>query len=192
MADDRVEAEASRLFARLQQDPAALDGPLKTTWLDVIAKNATAEQWNQLLAMARNSKSSVERSTYYALLGRASDQGLAKKALNLALTDEPGKTVSAGMISAVAESHPDLAVDFFFANEAKIAPLIDDSARARYLAGLGRSSQDPAMITKLERYAARQDPDTAKPILRTVGVLKEGAKVRPRTLAQVKTWLARQ
>ena len=33
---------------------------------------------------------------------RAKDEALAKRALDLAITDEPGKTVSAGMIGAVA------------------------------------------------------------------------------------------
>ena len=192
MGNARVEAEANRLFAQLSQNPEALDGPLKTTWLNVIARNADAAQWNRLLSMARNSKSAVEKANYYALLGRTADKALAKKALDLALTDEPGKTTSAAIIRSVGQSNPDMAVDFFLANESRIAPLIDDSARARFLAGLGGTSNDPAMIGKLQGYAAKQSEDQAAPIVRMIGMLKEEAKIRPRAVSQIKAWLAAQ
>ncbi len=192
MKDPRVLAEADRLFAQLQSDPTALDGPLKTTWLSIIARNANPAQWNQLLAMARKSNSAVEKSTYYALLGRAKDKALAQKALELALTKEPGATTSAGMIGSVAGENPDLAFDFYLANEAKIAPLIDDSGKARFVARLAGGSDDPAMIGKLERFAARQSADEAKPIRQTIGFLKQRAITRPRAKAEVKSWLAAQ
>ena len=41
----------------------------------------------------------VERTSLYQLLGRRKDEALARRALELALTNEPGKTVSAGLIT---------------------------------------------------------------------------------------------
>src|SRR3546814_12028266 len=54
---------------------------------------------------------------------------------------------------AVAANHAEMAVDFAQANQAAVDRLIDASARARFLAGLAASSNDPAMIAKLERIA---------------------------------------
>ncbi|WP_240504357.1 M1 family metallopeptidase [Tsuneonella mangrovi] len=192
MGDQKVASEASRLFAELQTDPTALDGPLKTTWLSIIAKNASADQWEQILKLARTSNSAVEKATYYSLLGRAKDKVLAQKALDLALTSEPGATTSAGIIASVAGENPDMAVDFFLANQEKIKPLVDDSARARYFARLASGSKDPAMIGKLESYVKTVTPDQAKPLVMVIGFLKQAAISRPRSIASIKEWLATQ
>src|SRR3546814_4225441 len=95
MGDAAVLAEARRRFARLDSDPRALDGPAKGLWLDIVATNATAADWDKLHRLAQASKSSVERSMLYTLLGTAKDDALAQRALALSLTDEPGKTTSA-------------------------------------------------------------------------------------------------
>ena len=84
MGDPAVIAEARRLFGQLQANPQAFDGPLKTTWLDLIARNATEAEWRQLLALARSARGSVERADYFSLLGRTSDRGLAQRTLSLA------------------------------------------------------------------------------------------------------------
>lgn len=189
LGDAKVLAEARRRFALLDTDPAALDGPLKSRWLDIIAANATEAEWTKLRAMAKGSKSAVERSAFYTFLGNAKDAMLAKRALDLALTDEPGKTVSAGIIGAVARNHAELAVDFAQANQAAVDRLIDASARARFLAGLAASSNDPAMIAKLERIAAPLPADVRKPYDKTLASLKERSVSRPRIKGEIVSWL---
>lgn len=189
LGDAKVLAEARRRFALLDSNPAALDGPLKSRWLDIIAANANEAEWTKLRAMAKGSKSAVERSAFYTFLGNAKDAVLAKRALDLALTDEPGKTVSAGIIGAVAKNHPELAVDFAQANQAAVDRLIDASARARFLAGLAAASNDPAMIAKLERIAAPLPADVRKPYDKTLASLKERSVSRPRIKSEIVGWL---
>lgn len=189
LGDAKVLTEARRHFAQLDSNPAALDGPLKSRWLDIVAANASAAEWTKLRAMAKGSKSAVERSAFYTFLGNAKDAALAKRALDLALTDEPGKTVSAGIIGAVAKNHPEMAVDFAQANQAAVDRLIDASARARFLAGLAAASNDPAMIAKLERIAAPLPADVRKPYDKTLASLKERSVSRPRIKAEVAAWL---
>ena len=162
---------------------------MKSRWLGIVAANAGKAEWDKLRAMAKASKSAVERSTFYTLLGSAKDEALAKRALALALTDEPGKTVSAAIIGAVAANHAELAVDFAQANQAAVDRLIDASARARFLAGLAASSNDPAMIAKLERIAAPLAADVRKPYDKTLASLKERSASRPRIKREVESWL---
>ena len=189
LGDAKVLAEARRRFALLDGDPAALDGPLKARWLSIVAANAGDAEWNKLRAMAKASKSAVERSTFYTLLGSAKDEALAKRALALALTDEPGKTVSASIIGAVAANHAEMAVDFAQANQAAVDRLIDASARARFLAGLAASSNDPAMIAKLEAIAAPLPADVRKPYDKVLASLKERSVSRPRITRETASWL---
>jgi aminopeptidase N len=189
LGDAKVLAEARRRFALLDSNPAALDGPLKSRWLDIVAANASEAEWTKLRAMAKGSKSAVERSAFYTFLGNTKDEPLAKRALDLALTDEPGKTVSASIIGAVAKNHPELAVDFAQANQAAVDRLIDASARARFLAGLAASSNDPAMIAKLERIAAPLPADVRKPYDKTLASLKERSVSRPRIKSEIAGWL---
>ena len=189
IGDATVLAEARRRFSLLDHDPAALDGPLKSRWLGIVAAHAGAAEWDKLRAMAKGSKSAVERSTFYTLLGNAKDTALARRALDLALTDEPGKTTSAAIIGAVARNHAGMAVDFAQANQTAVDRLIDASARARFLAGLAASSTDPAMVARLEAIAAPLPADVRKPYDKTIATLKERSVSRPRIKGEVASWL---
>ncbi len=57
--------------------------------------HADAATWDQLHAAAQAEKTPLVKDQYYALLSSAEDPALAQRALELALTDEPGETNSA-------------------------------------------------------------------------------------------------
>lgn len=179
MGDADVVAEARRRFATLAANPKALDGPLKTTWLNIVARNATKADWDAIKTMAAASNSAVERQFLYTLLGRPADASLAKAARELALTDAPGKTTSAAMIVASAGLHSDEAYDFALANRAKIESLVDAQSRVTFIASLGGQSNDPAMIDKLKAFKATVPAEAARPVDRVIGALVEKARTRP-------------
>ena len=191
MGDKTVTAEADRLFAALESDPVALDGPLRTTWLGIIASNADAQTWNKLHAMAKNADNQVVRTSLYSLLGAANDEMLAQQALDLALTDEPGPTVSAGIISSVAREHPDLAVDYVLAHLDQVSPFVDVASRSRFIARLAAASRDEAMIGKLNSYAAGNlDAEARKPVDQTIASIQNRVKSTPRIKAGISQWFA--
>jgi len=189
MGDEAVAAEARRRFDALAGDPTALDGPLKTTWLGIIARNATAEEWDRLAAMARNAPTATEQQTYYALLGAVRDPALAQRALDFALTGEAG-TTSANIIAAVAGEHADLAFDFALANRAKVEALVDSSGATGYVAGLSAASRDPAMIGKLERFRDASPPDERRGIERRIAQIRDRLATEPRLAREIGDWLA--
>ena len=191
MGDKAVVAEANRRFAALSSDPQALDGPLRETWLAIIAKNADQATWDRLRSMAKGAKTDLEKSSTYALLGRARDEKLSAQALNLALTDEPGKTTSAAIISAVGYEHPMQAVDFVLAHRQQYEALIDVSARSQALGRLGGGSADPAMVTKLDAYATQYlTPESRKVIDRSIAAIKTRIETRGRLKAPLAAWFA--
>lgn len=191
MGDKAVVAEANRRFAALATNPAALDGPLRNTWLAIIAKNADQATWDRLRAMAKGAKTDLEKSSTYALLGGARDEKLAQQALDLALTDEPGKTTSAAIISAVGYEHPMLAVDYVLAHRQQYEGLIDVSARSQALARLGGGSADPAMAAKLDAYATQYlTPESRKVVDRSIASIKTRIETRGRLKAPLAAWFA--
>jgi len=191
MGDKSVVAEANRRFAALATDPAALDGPLRNVWLGIIAKNADQATWDKLRGLAKGAKSDLEKSTLYALLGGAKDEKLAGQALDLALTDEPGKTTSAAIIAQVGAEHPMMAVDYVLAHRAQYEAMIDVSARSQALARLGGGSADPAMATKLDAYATQYlTPESRKVVDRSIAAIKTRIETRSRLKAPLAAWFA--
>ncbi|MFN0047092.1 MAG: M1 family metallopeptidase [Sphingorhabdus sp.] len=190
MGDPAVVAEAKRLFAELETNPAALDGPLRTTWLGVIAQNANQADWDKMRKLGQTAENFLVRSSMYRLLGSARDTALAKQALVLALTKEPGPTLSASIINGVSGGHPDLAVDFALANREAVEALVDVSSKSEFIPGLGNGSSDPAMIGKLEAYAkAYLSPESRKPIDQAVAAIQTRIKLQPRIRAETSAWL---
>ena len=190
LGEPHVVAEGQRLFTAWQRDPKAIPGALKVSWLGVVARNANPQTWAAIHRIAAATHGTVERSTYYSLLGSARDEGLARQALALSLTGEPGKTVSADIISAVSEEHPQLALDFVLSHLPQVAPLIDLSASSRYVAELAENSDDATLIPKLESYArAHLKPEDARPVEHAIGRIRWKAGNKPRIQREVIAWL---
>lgn len=190
MGDATVVGEARRRFDALEADPAALDGPLKFVWLGIVAKNADQRTWNRLRSMANETQTTLEKSQLFSLLGRAKDKALSAKALELALTDEPGKTTSAAIISAVSIDHDMQAVDFVLANREQYEALIDGAARSQALARLGSGSADIAMADKLNAYAeAYLTADSRKVTDRAIAAIKARAATRERLKPEIEAWV---
>ncbi|MFK3737068.1 M1 family metallopeptidase [Massilia sp. TN1-12] len=191
LGDAATIAEARRRYAAMDKDPSAVPGPLRKTILAVVAQNADAATWDGLRARAQAEKTPLLKSNLYTLLAIAKDKALAQRALDLALTDEPGATTSATMISAVAGRYPDLAFDFALAEREKINERIDATSRSRYFARLAYGSSDPAMVGKLKAYAdanlaasARGDVEAA------VAAIQDRIKVKEQRLPEIDAWLA--
>lgn len=192
LGDPLVLAQARARFAALAANRAALDGPLKQIWLDVIAEQADQSTWDQLHAMAKAADGQVLKSSLYRLLGGARDSALADKALALALTDEPGPTISGAMISTVAAEHPDRAVAFAVAHREAVEKLVDSSSRSRYIARLAGRSRDPATIEQLEAYArAYLAPEARKAIDQAQAMIRARIADEPRIRSDVRGWLDR-
>ena len=188
MGDRAVVAEANRLYAA--NDPLATAGGLRTTILSVVARNMDAAGWDRLRAQARAETNPLVKASLYRLLGATRDPALAQRALDLALTEEPGATISPGIISAVAGQHPDLAFDFAIRNRARVENLVDISSRSRYLAGLGAGSSNPAMVARIEDYATRYlTPESRRPADQAIGSIRDRVRVRTTRVPDLTRWL---
>ena len=190
LGDTAVIAEARRRYAAMDSDPAAVPGPLRKIVLSVVAAHADAATWDALRSRAQAEKTPLLKSNLYALLGSARDKALAERALQLALTDEPGLTSSATMIGAVAHNFPELAFDFALANQEKMNQRIDATSRSRYYARLAYGSSDPAMVGKLNAYAgANLAPGARGDVEAAIAAIQDRVKVKAERLPQIDAWL---
>jgi aminopeptidase N len=190
LGDATVIAEARRRYAAMDKDPSAVPGPLRKTVLAVVAQHADAATWDQLRARARAETTPLLRDRLYALLATSEDKALAERALKLALTDEPGLTISAEMISGVAQRYPDMAVDFALANVDKIEQRVDASSRSRYFARLAGTSSNPAMVAKLQSYAqASLAPGSRGDVEAAIAAIQDRIKTNAARLPEIDAWL---
>jgi aminopeptidase N len=188
VGDPEVVAEAKRRYD--SGDPSAISGPLRTSILDVVARRADVATWERLHTQAQAEKSPLVRNEFYKLLGRARDKTLVQRALDIALTTEPGPTTSSQIIGAVAEVHPDLAFDFAIQNRDKVEGLVDVSSRSRYLPRLAGRSSEPAMTGKLEDYAQHYlTPQSRKSADVAIAQIRDRIRVRQDRLPDITAWL---
>jgi aminopeptidase N len=192
LGDPDVVAEATRRFNADKTDPSAIPGALRKTILSVVARHADAATWDNIHAQALAEKTPLIRAQLFSLLASAEDETLAQKALELALTPEPGETMSSSMISRVAGSHPDMTFDWAVANKDKVNAKVDSTSRTRFIPGLGAGSSNPATAEKIKAWAAanlaegsRKEGDKA-----AVSVLNR-AKIREQRLPAITAWVAK-
>ncbi|GAB3785892.1 M1 family metallopeptidase [Dyella agri] len=191
LGDQDMLNEVHRRYEAQATDPKAVPAALRKTILSIVAQHADAATWDKLHAEAKAEKSPMIKDRLYGLLSIAEDKALGQRALDLALTDEPGATNSAGMIGGVAYHHPELAYDFAMAHRAQVDKLVDSTSSSRFYPALGGSSFDPAMIDKIKAYEATVAPGARRPADTVIANIQYRMMIRKDRLPAVDAWLAK-
>jgi aminopeptidase N len=193
LGDPAVIAEARRRYAADKTDPTAVPGPLRKAILAVVGRSADAAAWDSLHEQAKTEKTPLIRDQLYAQLASAEDDALAARALDLALTDEPGETLSPDMISRVAILHPDLAFDFAVVHRDAVNGKVDAASATKFIPGLAKRSADPAMVGKVTAYAAANLPAGSRgEAEKSMASITDRIKARKAALPQITAWVAKQ
>jgi aminopeptidase N len=96
------------------------------------------------------------------------------------------------MIRAVGYEHPDMAWEFAMAHRAQIDKLVDSTSSSRYYPGIGASSNDPAMIDKINAYADAHIAKGSRRAAETViANIQYRQMVRKERLPAIDAWLAK-
>lgn len=193
LGDPAVLRECRARFMQYLKDPKSLNAELRHAVLRVVALNADAGSWEQLHTLARNSGSNLEKNELYRLLGAARDPALAKKALELSLTDEPPVTARPSLIGAVSAYYPELALDFLAAHSDYFDRLLEPTTRARFAPRLAAAGREPSILPKLAAYAATHIPaEDRGDVTKAEAAVNKTVKIRSERLPEVDKWLADQ
>ena len=189
LGDSKVIAEARRRYAA--GDEKSIPPALRKTILGVVARHADTATWDRLHEAARTEKTPLVKDYLYSLLASTEDEALARRTLELALTDEPGTTNGPQMIAEVGKLHPDLTFDFAIAHMDAINERVDASSRSVYFPFLAGTSHEPTTPAKIEAYAkARLVPSARRSAQTTVANIKDRIRVRTERLRAIDEWLA--
>jgi aminopeptidase N len=185
LGDAKVIAEA-----RHRYETNTVPAELRKSILAVVAAHADTTTWDKLHAEAKAEKTPLVKDRLYALLATPEDEALAKRALELALTGEPGATNSAAMISAASRTHPEMTFDFAVANKDKVDHFVDSTSTSRYYPRLASGSMDVAMIDKIKAFADKYIAPTSRRDAETsMANIRYRVMVRNERLPAVDAWL---
>jgi aminopeptidase N len=185
LGDQKVIAEARRRY-----ETNTMPAELRKSILAVVAAHADAATWEKLHAEAKAEKTPLVKDRLYALLATTEDEALTKRALELALTDEPGATNSAAMISAASRFHPELAFDFAVAHKDKVDHFVDSTSTSRYYPRLAGGSLDIGMVDKIKAFADKYIAPTSRRDAETsIANIRYRVMVRNDRLPAVDAWL---
>lgn len=187
--DPHVVEPARALVAQLRDKAVAIPPAIRRPMLHAYATNATAADWDALLAMARAETSPVVKNTYIDLLGAAKDAALAQRAIDLVVTDEFTAPQRVSLLAAVSRDHPDMAFDFATAHAAMVNSMVEVSSSSSFIVDLASTSNDPAMIAKVQRWSAANLPASSQaPAERTATSIRNRLAFADRLRAAVETW----
>jgi len=188
--DPEVIAGARGRFATSLRDAATLSGDLRSSVLSIVAEHADARTWERLHGMARQTDSSLEKQFLYQILGSALDLSLARRALEIAVSDEAPVTIRPEIIASVAERHPQLAFDFTLAHLGNVLEAIEPDSRTIFVPQLVSHSSDIELIPRLRAYADEHIPPTARAaVLQAEAEIAFHASIRAQRLPEVSRWL---
>ncbi|MEI9990311.1 MAG: M1 family metallopeptidase [Rhizomicrobium sp.] len=190
LGDAAAIAEAKARFEGFVKNPESLSGDLRRNVLRTVAMNADAAIWEELHTLARTTKDSLAKREYYTLLGLARDPALAKRALDLVLTDEAPVTVRPTLVAGASVYNPEMAFDFLAAHADAINAMLEPDSRGSFAPRIAGESYDPATIAKLNAYAQAHIPENARQdVTKAAAAIVYYAGIRKDRLPEVDAWL---
>jgi aminopeptidase N len=188
--DPAVLAEARRRFARAATDPDALPPAIREATIEVVARHADANTWNELLARARAASEPIEKERLFAALGRGADRALVTRALALSLSGEVPTAFASTVIAIAAAEHPKLVFDYAVANEEAVLDVVESSSRWAFIPDLAQTSGDAVMATQVRDYADRSIPKGSRQSAeRVIADITFRARVKTRQLPALEAWV---
>ena len=189
--DPQVAAEAKVRFQRFLKDPSSLSPDIRQAVLRIAGRHADASTFEALRRLARAATDPQEQRQYLEALSRAKDPDIARRALDLSLSNEAPTTIGPVMIRTVAVEHPDLAWAFALAHAKALEPRLDPSQTVTFTPGLLRSTNDVAWADRLRDYTIKTYPPGSR---RESGKIEAGirqrAEIRRLRLPDIDRWLA--
>ena len=189
--DEAVLREARRRFDTLAAGDRSSSPEVRRTVLRIISRHADPSSYEALLRLARREVDVVRRESLYSLLGRATDPGLARRTLDLALSDEIPADTGPAMVLTVAEQHPGLAWRFAVAHRTALMAQLDSVGMYDFLPEIAGDSFELSRADEvLSDAAANYPPEDREPAQKAAATVRLNARVRASRLVTFDRWIA--
>jgi aminopeptidase N len=191
VGEPSVLAEARRRFDAFLADPQSLPAAIRLPTLRVAALSADPALYGTMHALARKAADPLEKDQLFGALAWAEDPALARRTLEIALSDEPARATGLRMISRVASGNPDLAWHFALGHLDALTARLDALQRYDFVPSLAAQSTNPHRLGELRRFIDENVPvEFRQAAERLYADLQFRLKVKAERLPQVTQWLA--
>ena len=193
--DREIIAGCRERFAKYLVHTASLTPDLRSAVFAVVGRYADEQTWNNLHELGLKTTSIEEKQNYYDALACATDPGLVKKTLAIALTDELPTSRAIFLVSRVAREsgHPDIAWQFARANMKALRAKTDAAGANRYGPSLFTFFSDDSRAAELKTYAKTNLPAAAAPeVAKVVDEVRFRAQFKKRLVSQLNAWIEKR
>src|SRR5437899_2306948 len=193
--DPEIIAGCREGFAKYLTNPASLAPDLRPPVFAVVGRYADEKTWTKLHELGLKTTSIEEKQNYYDALACATDPGLVKKTLAIALTDELPTSRAIFIVSRVAREsgHPDIAWEFARANMKALRAKTDAAGANRYAPSLFTFFSDDSRATQLKTYAKTNLPLASSPeVAKVVDEIQFRAEFKKRLASQLNAWIEKK
>jgi puromycin-sensitive aminopeptidase len=152
--NDRVTVEeARRRFLASREQAALLPPDIRQAVVNVVGAHADSAMFEELRSRAARSTDTAEKRMYLLALAGAYDGDIAKKAMELTLTDAVPSHLASNMILAAANVNPEAAFDFATAHFEAFEQRLDAFARIGFIPSIASQGSEAGLARKLEAFA---------------------------------------
>jgi aminopeptidase N len=186
-----VRAEARRRFEAFVADPQSLPAAIRLPTLRVAALSADEALYATMHELAKKAADPLEKDQLFGALAWAEDPALARRTLEIGLSDEPSRATGLRMITRVATGNPELAWDFALGHLDALNARLDALQRYDFVPSLAAQSTNPHRLAELRRFIDGNVPaDFRQATERHYADLDFRLKVMAERLPQIIQWLA--
>lgn len=191
LRDDATLSEARRRFYGAARSPDLWSTETRQAIIDAVGMGADEAVFKELTGRASRSNDTREQHSYLLAAARALDPRIARQALAFSLDQQVPEQLTFLMVGAVAETHPELAVDFTIAHYDVIAPRLESFAQVSFVPMLAAKGVDAGLIRKLDEFARQRLGDKGREsVERARSLLTFNDTVRRERLPKISAWVA--
>jgi aminopeptidase N len=197
-----LRGELHRLQARFG-DAATIDAARKRyaaragtaaeqrTDLEIVAQSADAATFDAMLGRAEQVTDPLDKVHIYRALAGVGDPTLARRMIDVALSDKVPAGTNTSLLARISENHPDLTWD-------ALAPRLEDPKlpltrieRWYLAAGVAGNSARPQRVADLKAYEVRNvPPEARKPFLGAEARIRRNQRMTQTVLPELDQWIS--
>jgi aminopeptidase N len=182
-------------FEKYLTDPTSVPPDLQRPVLLVVGRYADAATWEKLHELGLRTTNIAEKQNVYDALASAVDPTLAKKTLQIALTEELPTSRATFLVGKVGRDsdHPELAWQFARENMKALLAKTDALSANHYAPSLFIFFSDPRRVDDLKAFAkANLPPASAKEVTKAVDEIEFRSEFKQRLARQLNAWIEKR
>jgi aminopeptidase N len=184
--DAAVLALARKRFESAEGTPAE-----RRNALTIVAAHADAPSFDALLARAAKTADPLEKQHIFEALAYVSDPALARRMVDIAVTDQVPAGMGPNLIAMLSLKHADLVWESFAPRLEDPALSFDKSTRWGLAIAVAAGSANPQRIADLEAYESRSVPvEARKPFLAATASIQQNQRFVAKVLPEIDGWIA--